>query len=68
MNKVRAIQTIEFMFFAVFLYIAWCLAYEITVAARYNPALFPSEGRTRFALLQLQQVFVFPDSLFVGGF
>lgn len=66
MNKVRAIQIVELLFFAVFLYIAWCLAYEITVAARYNPALYPSEGKTRFALLQLQQVFVFPDSLFLA--
>ncbi len=66
MNKVRAIRAIELLFFAVFLYITWCLAYEITVAARYNPALYPSEGRTRFALLQLQQVFVFPDSLFLA--
>lgn len=66
MNKVRAIRIIELLFFSIFLYVAWCLAYEITVAARYNPALFPSEGKTRFALLQLQQVFVFPDSLFLA--
>ena len=34
-------------------YFLWCFAYELVVAARWNPAL-PGEGADRFALLKYQ--------------
>ena len=61
MSKYRIIRVVELLFFLLFAYIAWCLAYEITVAARYAPTRFPGEGATRFALLKQQQVFAVPD-------
>jgi type IV secretion system protein VirD4 len=61
MSKYNTIRVVELLFLTLFAYVAWCLAYEITVAARFAPQAFPGEGAARFGLLKQQQVIVLPD-------
>lgn len=48
-------------------YALWSLAYEIVVGLRWNPAHFPSEGASRWALLKSQQVYRWPDFFTLAG-
>ncbi|MGZ7870448.1 type IV secretory system conjugative DNA transfer family protein (plasmid) [Methylobacterium radiotolerans] len=61
MDRIAVTRLVEVLLCTLIGYALWCLAYEIVVAWRFAPSLYPGEGSSRWALLKAQQAFSWPE-------